>query len=91
MLRERSERIPHLLAFVEHWAGLARPLRIVLSPALLAVRLNYRLRLPWWGPFYAARRILDRMPCVEVRLVGEPSQRTEGPPRPSEPGHDYPV
>ena len=91
VLRERKERMPHLLAFVEHWAARARPLRFGLRPALLALRVNRRLRLPWWGPFYCARRIFDRMPCVEVRLVGEPWRRPNGPPRPSEPGHDYPL
>ncbi|MDE2766437.1 MAG: hypothetical protein OXI25_08440 [Chloroflexota bacterium] len=91
VLRERKERMPHLLAFVEHWAARARPLRFGLRPALLALRVNRRLGLPWWGPFYCARRVLDRMPCVEVRLVGEPWRRPDGPPRPSEPGHDYPL
>ena len=91
VLRERDERAPHLLAFVEHWASRAPSLRLVLRPALLLVRANRRLRLPWWGPFYCARRILDRMPCVEVRLLGDPWRRPDGPPRPSEPGHDYPL
>ena len=82
VLRGRDERMPHVLAFVERWASRGAggwPLRLVLR----AVRLNWALRLPWWGPFYPVRRLLDAMPCVELEIVGEPVVRREPPPLPT--------
>ncbi len=82
VLRGREERTPHVLAFVERWASRGAggwPLRL----ALRAVRLNRALRLPWWGPFYPVRRLLDAMPCVELEIVGEPVVRRDPPPRPT--------
>ena len=75
IVRDRDERMPHVLAFIERWAGRGRggPL---LRAVLRAVRLNRALRLPWWGPFYLLRRLLDRMPCVELQLIGEPVVRS---------------
>ena len=82
VLRGRDERMPHVLAFVERWASRGAggwPLRL----ALRAVRLNRALRLPWWGPFYPVRRLLDAMPCVELEIVGEPVVRRGPSPRPT--------
>ena len=76
VLRTREERLPHLLAFIEHWAERGATIRPVSRLALGALRLNRALRLPWWGPFYFARRILDRMPCVEIVLTGVAVQRS---------------
>ena len=82
LLRGRDERTDHVLDFVERWAARGAgglPLRI----ALRAVRLNRALRLPWWGPFYLARRVLDAMPCVELEIVGPPIVRRDPPPAPT--------
>ena len=78
----RDERTDHILAFVQRWANRGAgglPLRL----ALRAVRLNRALRLPWWGPFYLARRVLDAMPCVELEIVGQPVVRRDPPPAPT--------
>ena len=78
----RDERMDHVLAFVERWAARGAggpPLRL----ALRAIRLNRALRLPWWGPFYLVRRVLDAMPCVEIEMVGEPTVRPDPPPEPT--------
>jgi deazaflavin-dependent oxidoreductase (nitroreductase family) len=84
VLRDRNERLQHLLAFIEHWASRMGRERYCMKFALWSIRANRALHLPWWGPFYAARRILDRMPCVEVTIVGPPRQRPGGPPPLSE-------
>ena len=56
------------------------------KPFLLgAVKINRRLGLPWWGPFYLARRIFDRMPCVLLELKGAPVERLGPPPAISPP------
>jgi len=82
VITNREERLPHVLAFIERWAsrgGAGLPFRWTLK----GIRLNHRLGLPWWGPFYLARRILDRMPCVELTLSGTPVARPAGPPTPT--------
>ena len=75
VLRDRTERITPLLRYVEHWAARPEAPRSVIRLALRAIRVNRALRLPWWGPFYVARRILDAMPCVELTIVGGPQRR----------------
>ncbi len=84
VLRDRDERVPHLLAFIERWVERPGFPRRRFGFLLAAVRLNRRLRLPWWGPFYPVRRVLDRMPCVELTFAGAPRERPEGPPELSE-------
>lgn len=80
VLRDRAERIPFLLAFIERWVQRGgKPLWQV-KCALILIRLNRRLGLPWWGPFYLVRRLLDKMPCVEIKLIGDPVIRASGPP-----------
>ena len=79
VLLGRDERLPHLLAFIERWAVRGVAPRPLFRLALGAIRLNRALGLPWWGPFYLVRRILDRMPCVEVRMSGPPTRRADGP------------
>jgi len=85
VLRERNERLPHLLAFIEHWNRRPGYPRRCFQVVLAMIRLNRRLHLPWWGPFYFARRVLDQMPCVELTFTGAPVARPGGPPRLSEP------
>ena len=80
VLLRRRERVPHLLAFVERWARRPEHPRLLLRAVLALIKLNRRLHLPWWGPFYVVRRLLDRMPCVELRFVGQPVVRPEGSP-----------
>ncbi len=80
VLRDREERLPHLLAFVARWAARGVAPRPLFALALRSIALNRALRLPWWGPFYLARRILDAMPCVEIEIVGPPTRRDAGPP-----------
>ena len=83
VVRRRGERMEHVLDFIARWAGRGRGPGAVLRLALGAVRLNHALHLPWWGPFYLARRVLDRMPCVELVLVGAPTPRRGPPPEPT--------
>ena len=85
VLREREERLPYLYAFIERWTSRPGFPRRRFAFALGAVRLNRRLRLPWWGPFWLARRILDAMPCVRITLRGEPRARRLPPPEPTPP------
>ncbi len=77
VLKDRNERVEHLLAFIDRWAERPGFPRKRFRFLLGAIRLNRRLRLPWWGPFFLVRRILDQMPCVELRFTGEP-QLLEG-------------
>ena len=84
VLRDREERVPNLLAFIERWALRPGFPRHRFQLALAAIRCNRRLRLPWWGPFALVRRILDRMPCVEITVTG-PATIVDGPPDLSEP------
>ena len=79
VLRDREERLPHIFAFVDRWSLRPGFPRRRFGFLLGAVRLNRRLGLPWWGPFYLARRIFDAMPCVVVTFSG-PAQHRMGPP-----------
>lgn len=86
VVRSPKERLPHVLAYIEHWSnrpGYKRPLVLCV---VRAVRINKALRLPMWGPFWLLRRnIFDPMPCVEITFTGEPVlRRTGGPPPLSE-------
>ena len=90
VLRDRNERVPHLLAFIEHWAEQPTFPRRRFMFLINMIKLNRRLHLPWWGPFYFARKILDQMPCVEITLTGEPTRREGRPPPMSEPHTDRP-
>lgn len=90
VLRDREERMPHLFAFIERWARRPEFPRRRFGWLLGAVHLNRRLGLPWWGPFYLARRIFDAMPCVVIDLVGEPRRRVGPPPAVTPPRHPRP-
>ncbi|MBI4311825.1 MAG: hypothetical protein HY681_08585 [Chloroflexi bacterium] len=84
VLRDRKERVPHLLDFISHWAKRPGYPRWQFRLFLWGVKTNRALHLPWWGPFYYARKILDAMPCVEIAFVGDPVPRPGGPPPLSE-------
>ena len=90
VLRDRNERVPHLLAFIEHWTERPGFPRRRFMFVLNMIKFNRRLHLPWWGPFYFVRKIFDQMPCVEITLTGEPVERPGGPPPLSEPEHGRP-
>lgn len=84
VLRDREERMPHLMNFIERWAERPGFPRRKFKFLLGAVKLNRKLKLPWWGPFYLARNIFDQMPCVVITLTGEPVERSGPPPALSE-------
>jgi hypothetical protein len=81
VLRDREARMPHLMAFIDRWSMQPGFPRKRFGVLLGAVKVNRRLGLPWWGPFYLARKIFDAMPCVVIDFVGEPKRRV-GPPPP---------
>jgi hypothetical protein len=89
VVRDRNERVPHLLAFIEHWAERPGFPRRRFMFIINMIKLNRKLRLPWWGPFYFARKVLDQMPCVEITFTGDITERT-GPQPMSEPQTDRP-
>ncbi|MBI4305524.1 MAG: hypothetical protein HY678_04315 [Chloroflexi bacterium] len=84
VIRNRKERLPYILKYIERWARRPGYPRWQIQLFLGAVRCNRALRLPWWGPFALARRVLDRMPCVEISFIGDPKARPGGPPALSE-------
>lgn len=85
VVRDRNERVPYLINFIENWALRPGFPRRRFQFLLGAVKMNRRLKLPWWGPFIFARRIFDQMPCVLITLIEEPIERGEPPPALSEP------
>ncbi len=91
VVRDRKERLPHLIAYIEHWTtrpGYRRPL---VQFVIRAVKVNRAMHLPMWGPFWLLRRqIFDGMPCVEVTFTGEPVVRSGTAPALSEPREGRP-
>lgn len=83
VIRGRKERLPHLIAYIDHWAtrpGYERPL---IKFVVRMVRLNRAMHLPMWGPFWLLRRnIFDHMPCVELQFTGPAVVRPSGGPPP---------
>lgn len=77
---DRSERTEYLLAFLDRWANHPASGLRLFRWLVGAIRFNQRLRLPWWGPFYIVRRVMDRMPCLELTVTGPPTLRTTPPP-----------
>ena len=77
---DRGERTPPLLWFLDRWANRPEAKQRVFGWIVSSIRLNHRLRLPWWGPFYVARRVMDRMPCLELTFDGPPVRRSTFPP-----------
>ena len=85
VLWKTNERLPHIFNFIDRWAERPGFPRRRFAFALGAIKLNRKLRLPWWGPFWFARKVLDNMPCVVVTFTGPPVPRPYGPPPLSEP------
>lgn len=90
VVRNRDERMPYLLSFIDRWTLRPGFPRRRFKFLLGAVRTNRKLHLPWWGPFYFARKIFDGMPCVVVTLTGEPVLRSGKMPKLSEPQEGRP-
>ena len=88
VLWDTKERLPHLLDFIGHWTQRPGFPRRRFAFILGMIRLNRKLRLPWWIPFWPMRKILGQMPCVVVTFTGDPVLRTDGPPPLSEPHGD---
>jgi deazaflavin-dependent oxidoreductase (nitroreductase family) len=83
VVRDRVERLPHLVAYIEHWSARPGYNRPLVMCVIKAVKVNRMLRLPMWGPFWLLQRnIFDHMPCVEVTFTGDPVLRTSGGPPP---------
>lgn len=90
VVRDRNERLPYLLKFVERWTERPGFPRRRFQFLLGAVKANRKMKLPWWGPFIIARRIFDQMPCVVITFTGEPVERNGPLPPLSEPQHGRP-
>ncbi len=91
VIRDLDEKLPRIMAFIEHWALRPGFPRTRFKLLLGAVKVNRALRLPWWGPFIIAKRIFTGMPCVEITFTGEPIRRDKGgPPALSEPQEGRP-
>ena len=86
VIRDLDEKLPRVIAFIEHWARRPGFPRTRFKILLGAVKINRWLRLPLWGPFIIAKRIFNGMPCVEITFTGNPELRdADGPPPLSEP------
>ncbi len=75
-----DQKLPYLLLFLERWTNWATIPKPVFKLILMSIKVNSRCNLPWWGPFWLAKKILSKMPCVQVRIIGEPIFRSEGAP-----------
>ena len=80
VLTAREERAEPLIAFLDRWANRPEAPRRLFGLVVGAIRLNRKLRLPWWGPFWMVRRLFDRMPCARLVMVNAPIQRRTAPP-----------
>ena len=89
VVRDRNERVPHLIAFIEHWAERPGFPRWRFMFIINAIKINRKLHLPWWGPFYFVRKVFDQMPCVEITFTGDVVE-INGPVPMSEPQTDRP-
>ncbi|NQW21589.1 MAG: hypothetical protein HQ477_12860 [Chloroflexi bacterium] len=82
VIRDLNEKLPNIFAFIEHWALRPGFPRTKFNILLGSVKINRALRLPWWGPFFFAKRIFNGMPCVEITFTGDAVLRTDGAPPP---------
>ena len=80
VLTLRTDRIAPLIAFLDRWATRPEAPRRVFSLIVCAIRVNRRMRLPWWGPFWLVRKLFDRMPCAQLSIVASPTLRRSQPP-----------
>ncbi len=91
VIRDLNEKLPRIIAFIEHWSVRPGFPRTRFKLLLGAVKINRALRLPWWGPFIIAKRIFSGMPCVEITFTGAAVLRSDSaPPVLSEPQKDRP-
>ena len=80
VLTRREDRTDPLMAFLGRWAARPEAPQKLFSLAVGAIRMNRRLKLPWWGPFWMVRKLLDRMPCARLVIVSPPTPRRTPPP-----------
>ena len=59
IVEDRNERITYILNYIEHWSVRTGYPRIIMQFSTRMIKLNKKLNLPWWGPFWFARKILD--------------------------------
>lgn len=83
IVEDRNERITYILNYIEHWSVRPGYPRIIMQFSTRMIKLNKKLNLPWWGPFWFARKILDQMPCVEIEFKENPKLRVS-----QAPSHD---
>jgi hypothetical protein len=81
VITRREDRTGPLIAFLSRWASRPQATQKLFRLALGAIRVNHKLKLPWWGPFWAARKVLDRMPCARLVMVSFPTPRRGPPPQ----------
>lgn len=81
VLHGRHEREAPLFLFLSRWAD--GPSGHLIRWVVRAARLASFLRLPFWGPLYPVRLVMDRMPCVELTLSGAAVRRNVEPPAPT--------
>ena len=63
------------MKYIERWSKRPGYPRILIQFAIKMIKLNKKLKLPWWGPFWFAKRIFNQMPCVEIEFQDTPKTR----------------
>ena len=91
VITEISEKLPHIFKFIERWAERPEFPRKKFLTLLAFVKINLKLKLPWWGPFIFAKKIFQSMPCVVIEFDNKVYERKSGgPPRLSEQNESRP-
>ena len=75
IVTNQEERIVYILKYIERWSKRPGYPRILIQFAIKMIKINKKLKLPWWGPFRLAKRILNQMPCVEIEFQDTPKTR----------------
>ncbi len=75
IVENQEEKIQYILKYIERWSKRPGYPRIFIQFAIKMIYLNKKLKLPWWGPFWIAKRIFYQMPCVEIEFQGIPKIR----------------
>jgi deazaflavin-dependent oxidoreductase (nitroreductase family) len=77
VIKTRKYRLPHILDFIKHWAARMGPFGIPFRIASMLISVTSFLNIPFWGPLFPVRLLIDRMPCVEISF-SDPPIRTSG-------------
>ena len=75
IVENQEERITYILNYIERWSKRPGYPRFIMQISTKIIKLNKKLKLPWWGPFWFAKRILNQMPCVEIEFKETPKIR----------------